>query len=55
MYLWCQYTLMDMQLFVVILIFSVAVVYIIRRFVLQFKGKKKAGCEKCGIADKDIQ
>ncbi len=46
---------MDIQLFVVILIFMVAVVYIIRRLVMVFRGKKKSGCEKCGIADEVIK
>ena len=40
---------MDIQLLLVILIFAASVFYIFRRIVRQFQGKKKAGCEKCGI------
>jgi hypothetical protein len=47
---------MDIQLLLVVLIVIAAAAYLTRRFVMQLKGKKKAGCEKCGIASvKDIK
>ena len=45
---------MDIQLFIVILIFLLAVFFIARRFYLQMKGKKSAGCENCGVAEKEV-
>jgi hypothetical protein len=42
---------MDIQLLLVIIIFLAALIYFTRRIILVFKGKKKAGCEKCGVAE----
>jgi hypothetical protein len=41
---------MDIQMFVVVLIFAAALFFIGRRIFLQFKGKSQAGCEKCELA-----
>jgi hypothetical protein len=40
---------MDIQLLLVIIVFLTAIILFTRRIVLTFMGKKKAGCEKCGI------
>lgn len=41
---------MDIQMFVVLLVFAAALFFIGRRVFLQFKGKSQAGCEKCELA-----
>ena len=42
---------MDIQLLVVAVIFLLALLYTGRNLVLKLRGKKKAGCEDCGIAE----
>jgi hypothetical protein len=44
---------MDIQLWVIAVIFSGAIFYFARRMYLQVKGKKSSGCEKCGIVEED--
>jgi hypothetical protein len=46
---------MDIQLFILVLVFIAASVLFIRRIVLQFSGKKKSGCEKCDLAEKPLK
>ncbi len=43
---------MDIQMFVVGIIFLAAFIYVGRRIFMQFKGKSAAGCEKCGTVEK---
>jgi hypothetical protein len=44
---------MDIQLLFVLVIFLVAIFFIARSFYLRLTGKKKAGCEECGIVGKN--
>jgi preprotein translocase subunit YajC len=46
---------MDIQLIIVILIFAMAVFFIVRRIYLQMKGKKSAGCDNCGVTEKQLK
>jgi len=39
--------LMDWQLAIVAVIVAAALVYVVRKFMRQLKGKEKAGCDKC--------
>jgi hypothetical protein len=41
---------MDIQLFVVGLIFLLALFFIARNIYLKATGRRKAGCENCGIS-----
>lgn len=45
---------MDMQLWVVIGIFALALFFMGRRIYNQVKGKKQAGCEKCDVVGKKV-
>lgn len=46
---------MDIQLWVVIGVFAAALFFMVRKIVLQMKGKKQAGCEKCDVVGKSSE
>ncbi len=43
---------MDIQLWVVIVVFAASLFYMSRRVYFQMKGKKQSGCEKCDVVGK---
>jgi hypothetical protein len=46
---------MDIQFFILVVLFAAALIFFIRRLYFQFSGKKKSGCEKCNDVEKPIK
>jgi hypothetical protein len=46
---------MDIQFFILAVLFIAASVFFIRRLSHQFSGKKKSGCEKCDLSERPIK